>query len=159
MKITKSEPLLEISGDSGAFTDYYRLESAFRVFVETLSYQRNVWVSLMFCSPQQMQSINEKYRGDNKTTDVLSFPSELISGNPHHEVTEMQYLGEILIDINYIVRQTESVILSNAVLQVFIHGLLHLAGFDHLNTQQKDKMQEMENSIMKITIQDSNSGR
>lgn len=155
----KAEPLLEISGDSGIFADYKELKQALKAFCETLDIDKNSWVSLIFCSSAEMQEINRKYRGVDKTTDVLSFPSQQKPSQFSPEDEDKQFLGEILIDINYILGQTESVNLSMAVIEVFIHGLLHLVGHDHINSQQKEKMQEMEKSIMNIVKQEGISGK
>ena len=155
----KAEPLLEISGESGVYSNTDELNIALMAFADVIALQSNISVSLYFCPPEEMQDINNKFRGDNKTTDVISFPAEQMPAQSLSAKDDIRFLGEILIDINYIMHQTESGMLSMAVLQVFIHGLLHLVGYDHLNTQQKEIMQEFEHKIMDLTIQEVGSGR
>jgi probable rRNA maturation factor len=155
----KAKAYLEIEGESGLFRDYEILNLALGLFCEQTNQSGEVVVSLVFCQPDEMQQINKKYRGDDKTTDVLSFPTQQLPETSYKENSAGRFLGEILIDINYIIEHKETDELSKAVLQVFIHGLLHLIGFDHLNTQQKNIMQEMENNIMNSFIQAGNFGR
>ena len=155
----KSEPYLEVSGNSGVFTDYNILTRTLDVFCAELSLPKNLWVSLIFCVPEEMKRINRQYRGVDKTTDVLSFPAQPMPVEHNTLESESQFLGEILVDINYIMSQTESSLLNLAVLQVFIHGLLHLVGYDHINSQQKDIMQGLEKSIMDLITREGISGR
>lgn len=155
----KSDLLLEISGNSNSFTDYNLLSTAYRIFISEMQQDANPCVSLVFCSEQEMREVNRKYRGVDKTTDVLSFPAEQNPFKDGCNPGEVKFLGEILIDTNYVLNQKDTDSFSNAVLRVFVHGLLHLIGFDHINTQQRFKMQEIEENIMNIIKQDGDSGR
>ncbi|MBI3632150.1 MAG: rRNA maturation RNase YbeY [Candidatus Vogelbacteria bacterium] len=77
-------------------------------------------LSLVFVGDKISKLINEKYRGKNEPTNILSFP---YSENE----------GEILIDLNIVSK--EAVVLgqkvSSYLMYIFIHGLMHLKGFDH----------------------------
>ncbi len=95
-----------------------------------------------------ISSYNQRYRGKNQETDVLSFPSEF-AGIP--------FLGDILIDMRVADMQKGSKSLMEEFSELIIHGLLHLKGYDHLNDIEKRKMKEIEVSIQselkKIQIQ------
>jgi len=154
-----SKPGLYISGETQNLIDSDSLQKAFVIFYETLGISSNISVSLVFCSSKEMQKINSKYRGVDSTTDVISFPADLNPGlYPSDEKGEI-YLGEILVDINHILSQTTTNELYTEIISVFIHGLLHLTGYDHLNTQQKAIMQKMEQNIIDIIRQDGQSER
>jgi probable rRNA maturation factor len=155
----KTEPLLEITGDSGMFTDHKALRKALRVFCDELVLPTNLYVSLVFCTSAEMREINKKFRADDKTTDVLSFPSELIADPNLTTNGERPFMGEILIDTNYIDEQTEPDMFDQAVLHVFIHGLLHLRGFDHLGFQPREIMLQKEKKIMDLIKQEGKIGR
>ena len=77
-------------------------------------------LSLNFVSPAESKKLNSKYRGKNNPTDILSFPLSK---------TE----GEIYLDLK--TSATEAVkfdrSFENFLLFLFIHGLLHLKGFEH----------------------------
>lgn len=82
-------------------------------------------LSLVFVEPGKMQVLN-RYRGKDTPTDILSFPLSETSGEiflcmkeiekkaPHFDMTTREYLG-----------------------YVFIHGLLHLEGYDHGRTMSR----------------------
>lgn len=154
-----NKPGLYISGETQDLIDSDSLQKAFIVFYETLGLSSNISVSLVFCPSKEMQKINYKYRGVDSTTDVISFPADLNPGMyPSDEKGEI-YLGEILIDINHILNQTTTNEIYKDIVSVFIHGLLHLTGYDHLNTKQKTIMHKMEQNIIDIIRQDGQSER
>ena len=115
-------------------------------------------MSLVITSPTEMKELNRRYRGANKTTDVLSFPNDSERAINPDAKSESLFLGEIIIDINYVYAQTETGNPQSDLQKVFIHGLLHLAGYDHLNSLQKKEMQELETRIIQFTRQEGQRG-
>lgn len=94
--------------------------------------------SLSFVDPEEIQQLNNLYRDQNEITDVLSFPSD---GEIDPE-SGVEYLGDILICIQ---RAAEQAIssghpLENEIELLFIHGLLHLIGYDHQTEEEKSEM-------------------
>ena len=81
-------------------------------------------IELVIVDDKTMQAINLKQRGVNKTTDVLSFPLEDF---PHFP------LGSIVInsDLAKIRAKEFGHRLSDEITLMFIHGLLHIKGYDH----------------------------
>lgn len=152
-----SDPLLYISGEKQDKISPRSLQKAFSIFCETAGLSSSVSASVVFCSSEEMRRINRKYRGADSTTDVISFPAASEPGlYPTDEKGEI-FLGEILIDINHILSQTSSNEKYDEIIPVFVHGLLHLTGYDHLNTQQKTTMQNMEQKILKLIRLDGTS--
>lgn len=150
-------PNLYISGETQEELDPLLLRQALETFYETLGLSSNISVSLVFCTSEQMRTLNRKYRGADANTDVISFPAELKPGMfPADEEGEI-FLGEILVDINQIISHASTNDVYKEFVPVFVHGLLHLTGYDHLNTQQKSIMQTMENKILKLIGQDGTS--
>jgi probable rRNA maturation factor len=87
-------------------------------------------VNVVVTSSAAMRSLNRQFRNQNKATDVLSFPSTrftLDSGRRPRPA------GEIAISAD--IAQQNSVRLGHPVAQeikiLVLHGILHLAGFDH----------------------------
>jgi probable rRNA maturation factor len=85
------------------------------------------------CDPT-IRELNFKYRGKNKATDVLSFSSpDKFPGN-----LDSLNLGDIVISIptaaKYAAKKGYSLDMELVVL--LVHGILHLAGFDHENVDQ-----------------------
>jgi probable rRNA maturation factor len=95
-------------------------------------------IELIICNNETIQQLNSKYRSKNKPTDVLSFPLE---GG-----FDTLPLGSIVMSADMIRQkanefghspQDESILL-------FIHGLLHLLGYDHEVDQGEMRAREME---------------
>ena len=80
-------------------------------------------VTIAFISDRMMRKLNRQFRGLDKATDVLSFPSD----------PESDELGEIAISIETAARQANEngLTLNGEISQLILHGLLHLSGYDH----------------------------
>jgi probable rRNA maturation factor len=91
----------------------------------------------------ESQSLNEQFRGKDKPTNVLSFPSD-------DDYLEYDCLGDLVI--------CAPVVESEALLQnktrdahwahMVIHGMLHLQGLDHQNDQETHEMETLEIKIL-----------
>ncbi|MDN5353712.1 MAG: putative rRNA maturation factor [Candidatus Cloacimonadota bacterium] len=99
---------------------------------ENLSEQE---INIVICNDHQMQYYNRKYRGKNSSTDVLSFPMD---------IAEIPVLGDIVIDIEAADRQKGENSIKIELQRLFLHGLLHLLGYDHLSKQQEKIMKDKE---------------
>nr|WP_226372285.1 rRNA maturation RNase YbeY [Sulfurospirillum diekertiae] len=81
-------------------------------------------VELLIIDGQSMQELNLAHRGIDKTTDVLSFP---IDDFPHAP------LGSIVINHELAAQKAKELghSVEEEITLLFIHGMLHLLGFDH----------------------------
>ena len=81
-------------------------------------------IELIITSNEEIKSINKEHRGIDKDTDVLSFPYEDMPMSP---------LGSIVISSSHIEDKAKELGHTNddEMALLFIHGLLHLLGFDH----------------------------
>ena len=84
-------------------------------------------VTIVFVGDAPIRRLNRDFRGRDQVTDVLSFPHE---AEPFENAVE---LGEIVISIPRAAAQAKEngLTFSNEVEQLILHGLLHLAGYDH----------------------------
>ncbi|MCK9557001.1 MAG: rRNA maturation RNase YbeY [Candidatus Cloacimonetes bacterium] len=98
-------------------------------------------ISLLCTNDQEMQRINRIYRGMDTITDVLSFVGEslVLQG------LETRYC-DIIIDTNQVFLQKGKNTYKEEFWQVLIHALLHLAGYDHIRTADKKKMEDAEDN-------------
>jgi len=80
--------------------------------------------TIAFVSDKTMRQLNRQFRGVNKATDVLSFPTE--DGDEKN-------LGDIAISVDTATTQAKQngLTLDEEVAQLILHGLLHLSGYDH----------------------------
>ena len=80
-------------------------------------------VTVMITSSREMRSLNRRFRGESRTTDVLSFPAP----------ASVNFAGDIAISLDIAARNARS--LGHSVAQeiqiLVLHGILHLAGYDH----------------------------
>lgn len=81
-------------------------------------------IELIFTSNEEIAAINREFRGIDKPTDVLSFPSDPFPGAP---------LGSIVISVEKVASVAQELGHSeeDELALLFIHGLLHLLGYDH----------------------------
>lgn len=102
-------------------------------------------LTVVFCDNPYIQELNLHFRGIDRPTDVLSFPSDEInpeSGN--------QYLGDIIISYPQAISQAEAASnsFSSEISMLVVHGVLHLRGFDHENATKKEEMWSKQTSIL-----------
>lgn len=92
-------------------------------------------IELKFVRSPEMQKLNFQYRGKNKPTDVLSF-----------SFNGADLLGIIIIDLDMAKKQAKAYGHSfrQEVLELFIHGVLHLLGMDHETLPEADLMKTYE---------------
>ncbi len=96
--------------------------------IEVIGNRREA-VTIVFVSDTAIRKLNKQFRGEDKTTDVLSFPNE---SEPFENENQSQ-LGEIVISVQRAAAQAKEngLTFSNEVEQLILHGLLHLCGYDH----------------------------
>jgi len=146
--LKNNSSLLIVSGRYKRYLPKTDLDKVLRLFHSIIKLRYNIIVSLTFSSSKEMKKVNSEYRGVNKSTDVISFPCITELYETDRNLISYRYLGEIMIDINYIKQQEDTMNIAFEIIKTFIHGLLHLAGYDHLNNIQSGKMFLMENTII-----------
>ena len=102
--------------------------------------------TIFLTNNRKMKALNKKFRNKNKVTDVLSFPSE-----KRLNIKKSPYIGDIVISYEFINKpKTLSVLeFKNRVIKVFIHGFLHLLGYDHIKLKDFKSMLIEEEKIYK----------
>jgi len=108
-------------------------------------------VSILFTDDKFIRSLNNKYRGIDKPTDVLSFSlQEGVVKSP--EVESDKLLGDIIISAETAQKQADALnhSIEKELTVLLIHGLLHLTGYDHEKDKDYKIMREKESEILKI---------
>ena len=100
-------------------------------------------VELIITDDETMQSLNSEHRGKASSTDVLSFPLE--TPFTEQSIFDMP-LGSIVISQNYVVKKSQELghTLQDELSLLFIHGMLHLLGFDHETDDGEMRVREKE---------------
>ena len=88
-------------------------------------------ISVLLTDDREIRRLNREFRGKDKATDVLSFPALSPTGSRGPEDAEAA--GDLAISVDTAARQAEEFghPLATEVQTLALHGLLHLAGFDH----------------------------
>jgi probable rRNA maturation factor len=114
------------------------------------SFLKSAELSVLFVNDRNMRELNMKYRGENKTTDVLSFP-QIEQFKQFKRFELLTSLGDIVINLHKAKRQAKEHGLTfyGEVSWLLVHGFLHLLGYDHeINKYQARKMREMERELL-----------
>ena len=98
-------------------------------------------ISIIFLTDTEIQKINTQYLNHNYATDVISFNFE-----------EENLEGEIYISVDTarIQAQEYKVSLTNEVLRLSIHGIMHLLGYEDDSIDKKEKMHNLEEKYLEI---------
>jgi len=109
-------------------------------------FNKKVTFTLLLSNNRNIKKLNKVFRKKNKSTDILSFPLD-----KKIKFSKNTYLGDIIISYNYLDKPRSQDLKSfkEKVTKLFIHGFLHLLGFDHKKNKDYSKMLKEENLLFK----------
>ena len=119
--------------------------SLVRVFPKKYRFiKKKVSLTILLSNNKNIKRLNKKFRNKNKATDVLSFPSE-----KKINIKKSPYIGDIIISYNFMNKPKvlPTLEFKNKVTKIFIHGFLHLLGYDHVKLKDFKKMLIEEDKI------------
>ena len=118
------------------------LNKRLKILSRTSSFKRkNYEFSVLLTNNKQMKHFNFKFRKKNKTTDVLSFPIKI-------KDNKKTYLGDIAISYEIVKERSKETNFSLEFDKMWIHGYLHLIGYDHKELIDFKKMHRREKLIL-----------
>lgn len=102
-------------------------------------------VAVMLADDARVRELNKEWRGQDKATNVLSFPAAQQPGTPGPLM-----LGDIAIayETTRLEAETEGKPFQNHLSHLAIHGFLHLLGYDHLDDTEAEEMEGLEREIL-----------
>ena len=108
-----------------------------------------IYCTLLLTGEKEIKKLNKKFRKKNKSTDVLSFPfyskEEL---NKKLKKEKEIYLGDIVININEIKSKQNKDHFKIEFNKLWIHGLVHLFGYDHKRNKDFNNMNRIEKKYL-----------
>ncbi len=110
---------------------------------------KKIRLTLLLSNNKNIKKLNKRFRNKNRPTDILSFPfSEKI------KISKDTYIGDIIVSYDYIYKSKSQnlKIFEKKIIKIFIHGFLHLLGFDHINNKDYKKMLKEEEKIYQSVI-------
>ena len=102
---------------------------------------KNQEFSILLANNKLMKHLNYKFRKKNKTTDVLSFPLKIKSKNKI-------YIGDIAISYEIVNKRSKTSSFNYEFDKMWVHGYLHLIGYDHKKIREFEKMHKIEKKIL-----------
>ena len=108
---------------------------------------KNVTFTILLTNSSNMRKLNKKFRNHNKSTDVLSFPFFSLNSL---KLTKQKnfYIGDIATSYEIINSYSKKNNFIYEFDKVWVHGLLHLLGYDHVKDQDYYKMNKVEKRIL-----------
>ena len=117
---------------------------------------------LLITDDEEIHVLNREQRNIDRSTDVLSFPTVTYPAGTHAGQTPeilnreydpdegAAYLGDIVISIDHVRNQAQEYghSLERELTYLFVHGLFHLFGYDHINVSDKRAMRAMEEKTL-----------
>ena len=123
--IERDSPLWECLPDAEALA-----ERALDIAAEKsgVSFLDGAELSILLSDDDHVRAVNQEWRGIDKPTNVLSFPSV-----EREKITSTPFLGDIIIAFETVKREAESEdkAFADHFTHLVIHGFLHLLGYDH----------------------------
>ena len=110
---------------------------------------KKISLTLLLSNNKCIKKLNKKFRNKNKSTDILSFPL-----GKKTLISKKTYIGDIIISYNFMDKPKSQNIkkFKEKVIKTFIHGFLHLLGFDHIKDNDYKRMLIEEEKIYKSVI-------
>ena len=119
------------------------LKKRLKILSNTPSFKKkNHEFSILLTNDKEMKRLNNKFRKKNKTTDVLSFPIKIKN-------KKKLYVGDIAISFEIIKDRSKDTNFFLEFDKMWIHGYLHLVGYDHEKMSDFKKMLRKEKLILK----------
>jgi probable rRNA maturation factor len=109
--------------------------------------KKKVNLTILLSNNNNIKKLNKKFRNKNKSTDILSFPSE-----EKLNIKKNTYLGDIIISYEFMnkPKPLSNLDFKKKVVKIFIHGFVHLLGYDHIKLKDFKKMIKEEEEIYEV---------
>lgn len=129
---------------------YPLINKYYQKTLKVLKITNNYDLSLIIVGPRKIKEINREYRNIDKETDVLSFAlfdRKLKYASKEAEVE----LGDIFINYNRVISQAKEYkhSIKREFVFLFVHGLLHLLGYDHMKPKDEKEMFSIQKKVVK----------
>ena len=122
---------------------------------KVIEFKNKFSISILFTGDKKINQLNKKFRKINSPTNVLSFPSMPIDINTNNfldlDYNSSIFLGDIVISSDTLIKEAnnEKKIDEDHLIHLFIHGVLHLLGYDHETSYDAKIMETLEIKILK----------
>jgi probable rRNA maturation factor len=112
-------------------------------------------LSIVFCTNKFIRELNNRFRGKNEVTDVLSFSQS--EGEPFPSYPNLaKTIGDVVISLEMVEtnRDTTGESWEAELKRLLIHGILHLAGYDHEETEEEGEMLDLQDRLLQKLMEE-----
>lgn len=108
-----------------------KIKSVVNYVLEDQGITSPVEISIAIVGDRKMRALNKKYRGKDKTANILEFP--LSEGESTHLPSDITRLGDIVISYPELIREAaeQEMLVDERMEELVAHGMLHLLGIHH----------------------------
>tara|TARA_B100000780_G_scaffold135925_1_gene95204 strand:- start:64 stop:534 length:471 start_codon:yes stop_codon:yes gene_type:complete len=108
--------------------------------------KKKVYLTILLSNNKNIKKLNKKFRNKDKSTDILSFPSE-----KKINIKKSPYIGDMIISYEFMnkPKALSTLEFKDKLTKIFIHGFLHLLGYDHIKLKDFKEMLIEEEKIYK----------
>lgn len=128
--------------------------------IELMNFPNDLEVSINFVSEKEIKRLNSEFRGIDRVTDVLSFPSFQLSAGENLDVENeavsiyrqdngLIHFGDMALCLKQTRRQAKDfdVSVDFEIKKLVIHSMLHLMGYDHIDDKDYEIMKTQEEKL------------
>ena len=134
-----------------AAEEAFRTEFAGEIDAESLQNEPEIGVTIV--DDNTILELNREYREKDSVTDVLSFPQfeghdDLLADLKNDEASTL--IGDVVICYEQAERQAEEYDtgITREILYLFVHSVMHLFGYDHMEEDEKAVMRKREEEVL-----------
>jgi probable rRNA maturation factor len=142
---------LDVVHDAEVWSGIARIEQLIKLAVDALQAEVdigaiNATATILLTSDAEVRTLNAKWRGIDKATNVLSFPAPDAPGDLESD----DFLGDIAMAGETVLREAaeQGAEPAHHLQHLTVHGLLHLLGYDHENSDDATEMETLEIDIL-----------
>jgi probable rRNA maturation factor len=123
------------------------IRQAIATAVETagLVHARDAELCVLLSNDERVRRLNAAWRGQDRPTNVLSFPAVA-----RDRIAAAELLGDVVLAYETVEREARETGRSfqHHFVHLLVHGVLHVFGYDHGNDEEADGMERMETAIL-----------
>ena len=118
--------------------------------LQSENFEGSAEISVTFVDNEEIRKLNSQYRNKDTATDVLSFP---MGENGVYDInmeTGAKILGDVVLSMEKAIEQSKAYghSLQREVAYLTAHSVLHLLGYDHIESMERVRMREKEELVM-----------
>ncbi len=129
---------------------YEKINLVFDYTISFLNIKDSIQLSTIFVDPKKQVELNKKYRNKDYVADVLSFAMEENDMINLSNITGIRELGDIFICYDKALEQSKKYehSLIREICFLFLHGFLHILGYDHINKADEIVMFKIQKEVL-----------